>query len=79
MSTQRNWRIPATIALGLTAFLPQVCGAQATWPTQDISIVVPYPPGGGTDLTTRALAEEMGKALKANVSVLIPDSFQNEP
>ena len=25
---------------------------------------------GGTDLTTRALAEEMGKALKANVSVL---------
>lgn len=58
--------------IGLAALLPLTAGAQtpAKWPTQDISVVVPYPPGGGTDLTTRALAEEMGKALKANISVI---------
>ena len=65
MSKKTSWRIPTVIALGIASLLPQMSSAQAPakWPTQDISIVVPYPPGGGTDLTTRALAEEMGKAL----------------
>ena len=72
MSKKTSWRIPTVIALGIASLLPQMSSAQAPakWPTQDISIVVPYPPGGGTDLTTRALAEEMGKALKTNISVI---------
>lgn len=72
MSKKIIWSIPAASVLGLACLWPQLSMAQAPakWPTQDISIVVPYPPGGGTDLTTRALAEEMGKALKTNVSVI---------
>ena len=72
MSKKIIWSIPAASVLGLAFLWPQLSSAQAPakWPTQDISIVVPYPPGGGTDLTTRALAEEMGRALKASVSVL---------
>ncbi len=72
MSKKINWRIPTAIALGLVSIWPLSSSAQTPpkWPTQDISIVVPYPPGGGTDLTTRALAEEMGKALKTTISVI---------
>jgi tripartite-type tricarboxylate transporter receptor subunit TctC len=64
--------IPALSILGLALLLPLAgsAQAQAKWPTQDISVVVPYPPGGGTDLTTRALAEEMGRALKTTISVI---------
>ena len=43
MSTKSNWRIPAAVALSLTALWPQLGSAQEKWPTQDISIVVPYP------------------------------------
>lgn len=72
MSTKINWRIPSAIILGLASLWPVSGSAQTPpkWPAQDISIVVPYPPGGGTDLTTRALAEEMGKALKTTISVI---------
>jgi tripartite-type tricarboxylate transporter receptor subunit TctC len=58
------------LGLALTLPLAGTAQAQAKWPAQDISVVVPYPPGGGTDLTTRALAEEMGKALKTTISVI---------
>ncbi|RVT99348.1 tripartite tricarboxylate transporter substrate binding protein [Rhodovarius crocodyli] len=34
--------------------------AQDAWPSRTVRIVVPYAPGGGTDVTTRALAEAMG-------------------
>ena len=69
---KNSWRVPAVIALGLASIWSPLSGAQTgqKWPTQDISIVVPYPPGGGTDLTTRAIAEEMGRALKTTISVI---------
>lgn len=40
------------------------------WPEKDITMVVPYNPGGGTDLTTRAVADEMSKVLGKNISVV---------
>ncbi len=33
------------------------------WPDRPITFVLPYPAGGASDAATRALAEEMGKAL----------------
>ena len=72
MDKKISWRIPAVIVLGLASIWSPLSSAQTgqKWPTQDISIVVPYPPGGGTDLTTRAIAEEMGRALKTTISVI---------
>ena len=73
MNKKMLWVIAAVVIIGLAFVWPQLNQKKEEvkkWPRQDISIVVPYPPGGGTDLTTRAIADEMAKALKANVSVV---------
>ncbi|MBR0658995.1 tripartite tricarboxylate transporter substrate binding protein [Neoroseomonas oryzicola] len=40
---------------------PGVAWAQDTWPGRPVRIVVPYAPGGGTDITSRAIAEALTK------------------
>jgi tripartite-type tricarboxylate transporter receptor subunit TctC len=54
-------------ALGM--LLAQFAFAQA-WPhAKNISLVVPFPAGGGTDIVARLLAQKMSESLKANVIV----------
>jgi tripartite-type tricarboxylate transporter receptor subunit TctC len=48
-------------------------GARAAYPERVIKIVVPFAPGGGTDVVARTLAQEMAKDL--GVSVII----ENKP
>ena len=52
----------------LAASLTATAHAQ-TWPSKPITMIVPYPPGGGTDAVARTLAEKMGKALGQNIIV----------
>ena len=40
-----------------------------TYPTKTVTIVVPYPPGGGVDSIARIVAEKLSIALKHNVIV----------
>jgi tripartite-type tricarboxylate transporter receptor subunit TctC len=48
----------------LAAFAAGIAGASAqTFPTQPIHLVVPFPPGGGTDALARAIQEPFQKAL----------------
>lgn len=54
------------------ALFAAACGqalAQNKYPSRPIRIVVPYPPGGITDVTTRIVAQELGKSLAQNIIV----------
>src|SRR3979490_2975484 len=58
----------ALAAWALTSALP-VNGAYAFYPEKIIRIVVPFAPGGGTDMIARTLAQEMAKDLGATVII----------
>ena len=51
------------------AFAPGMAHAQASWPERPITLVVPYAPGGYTDLVARLTARYMEKALGKSVVV----------
>ena len=57
----------AALALGLTPAWS--ANSTAPWPTQTVRLVVGFPAGSSPDLTARALAEPLAKALGQNVIV----------
>ena len=52
-----------------TTALASAAHAQGTYPDKPITIVVPAPPGGGTDLVTRMYADLLGQELGQQVIV----------
>lgn len=61
-----QWTALAT--LGLLSALPLAAQAQA-YPSRPIRLVVPFTPGGSTDILARAIGLELGKAWNASVVV----------
>ena len=56
---KKLWRVSAFI---LMAALCAGTYAQDKYPSQPIRMIVPFPPGGGTDLVARVISTELGKA-----------------
>jgi tripartite-type tricarboxylate transporter receptor subunit TctC len=57
----------ATVAFA--AFAAGPAAAQEQWPSQPIKLVVPYPPGGTTDLIARHLASALGHELGQTIVI----------
>lgn len=63
------WLCGMLVLLGSLVLLPLALEAAEKWPTRPITVVVHVAPGGGTDLATRALANEMSKTLGVPIVV----------
>lgn len=66
MSSLSRRRLLVTTVVGLAA--PTIARAQA-WPTKQIRMIAPYPPGGGVDTVARAFSEEMSPKLGQTIVV----------
>jgi len=47
----------------LAALLAAAASSAAAWPTKPITFIVPYPPGGGTDIVARIYQDPLAKQL----------------
>ena len=57
------------VALAAGVIYQQTGNKTDKYPSRDINMVVPWNPGGSTDLTGRALADAMGKSMGTNIVV----------
>lgn len=60
----KTWTLLAALVLGTVATV-----ANAAWPDRPIHLIVPYPPGGGTDLLARVIGAQLEKTLGQPVIV----------
>ncbi|MEO8121692.1 MAG: tripartite tricarboxylate transporter substrate-binding protein, partial [Rhodoferax sp.] len=69
-STQRRQLVLSTLGLLTAAAIstPVLAQAQA-WPTKPVRIIVPYPPGGSSDIIARAISQPLSEALKQPVII----------
>lgn len=67
-STQRIFAPLLSMALA-AGMAPMAHGQTDTYPDRPITLVVAYPPGGSTDLTGRAVADQLSKKLGVPVIV----------
>ena len=67
---RRALRGAAAIALMLAAPVAGVAQAQDRFPSRPIEFIVPWGPGGGSDLTARKIAKQLEGILKVSVPVV---------
>ncbi|HJQ61446.1 MAG TPA: tripartite tricarboxylate transporter substrate binding protein [Burkholderiales bacterium] len=63
---RQAWTLAALVAVGFAGPLP--AGAQQ-WPDKNVRILVPFPPGGGTDIQARILSTAFQKSTGQNFIV----------
>src|SRR5258707_5423094 len=62
-------RLPRAAAVAAVAMVVCSLALAQSYPTRTITLVVPYPPGGGVDALARIVAERLAAALKHSVVV----------
>jgi len=65
---QRRTLLTGAAAASSLALLPKAY-AQAAWPSKPLRLVVPFAPGGSSEIVARAVASEMAKTIGQNVFV----------
>ena len=66
---QRRQFVTQALASSVASSLALPAFAQATWPTKPLRLVVPFAPGGSSEIVARAVAGEMAKTIGQNVFV----------
>ena len=69
MTQPQRKRLMVPLALLAPSLFVGAARAQAPWPSQPIRVVVPFPPGGSSDILGRLIAEHLSKTLNANIFV----------
>ena len=71
MTINRRDLVGNCLALGMGAATPllQAQALEKNWPSKSIRLVVPYPPGGSSDIIARAIAQPLSEALQQAVIV----------
>jgi len=68
MGIQRRAFLSLAIAVAAVAAMPQNLWAQA-YPTRPVTLIVPFPPGGSTDVAARIVADNMSRTLGQQVVI----------
>ncbi|KQW55361.1 Bug family tripartite tricarboxylate transporter substrate binding protein [Variovorax sp. Root411] len=72
MTINRRGALGAALATTLAASLPLSAIAQGgggNWPSKPIRIIVPYPPGGSSDIIARSISQPLSEALGQSVII----------
>ena len=69
VSFQRRTLLGAASAGAVAAVLPAALRAQVTYPSKSVTLIVPNPPGGNTDILARIFSVPLAKALGQPVVV----------
>ena len=56
-------------AAATTAFAPVLASAQESYPNKPITLVIPFPPGGATDVLGRLIGKKLGDTLGQSVVI----------
>lgn len=62
-------RFTAASVMGVLALLAANQAAAQTWPTKPIRLIVPFPAGGPSDITSRIFAPKVAEALGQNILI----------
>ena len=67
MTNTRRSLLSVALIAGAAIAAPMTVLAQAAFPTKPIRLIVPFPPGGGTDILSRLVAQKLTESAKWTV------------